>query len=340
VQLETQGRRRIRLGIVTLAAPSGWVVRPAQASDAAALRELERACPIVAGDARITYDRGRDYFAGARLSGGITGTVAERDGNLAAMHCMLTHALRVDGKQFRATYLHHSRIRSDAQGAGLFSALNGAELERHAADSETFYSYVAVGNEAALRIVPVPQWTIRPERLVIDCGSHAGPSRGRPAVPDDAARIVELVNAAHGREELFVPYTVARLADRVTRERKLYGWHDLLVGERAVVGVWAAGLRIVRDTPAGREDSVRALVLDTGFEPGAEAELAALVRAWCGRLQALGITHLTVFTSPGAPDRDSLHALAARVEPYHFNIGLPEPADVATRGLYVDQLYF
>jgi hypothetical protein len=32
--------------------------------------------------------------------------------------------------------------------------------------------------------------------------------------------------------------------------------------------------------------------------------------------------------------------LAARVEPYDFNIGLAEPADVAARGLYVDHLYF
>jgi hypothetical protein len=32
--------------------------------------------------------------------------------------------------------------------------------------------------------------------------------------------------------------------------------------------------------------------------------------------------------------------LAAHIEPYYFNISLPEPRDVATRGLYVDQLYF
>jgi hypothetical protein len=340
VQLESRGARRIRLGIASLAPPSGWTLRSAEESDAAALRELERGCPITIGDLQITYDRGPDYFAGARLSGGIKGTVAERDGQIVAMHCMLTHPLRVGDLQFDATYLHHSRIRPGVQGTGLFSALNGAELERHAADSETFYSYVAVGNEAGLRIVPVPQWTVRPERVLIDCRRHAGATYGRPARPEDAERIATLVNAAHGREELFAPYTPERLTTRVTREPALYGWRDLLLGDRAVVGVWAAGLRIVRESPAGREESVRALVLDTGFEPGAEDELVRLLGAWCGRVQPLGITHLTVFTSPGSPGRDALHAIAARVEPYYFNIGLPEPPDVAVRGLYVDQLYF
>jgi hypothetical protein len=340
VQIETRGAHRIRQGAVTLAAPPGWTVRPAEAADATALRALERQSPIVLGDLRITYDRGADYFAGARLTGGITGVVAERDGEVVAMHCMLTHPVRVSRLQFRATYLHHSRIRRDAQGAGLFSVLNGAELERHAAESDAFYSYVAVGNDAALRIVPVPPWTIRPERVVIECRAHAGPMRGRLAGPTDAARIAELVNAAHEREELFIPYTTERLDARLARDARLYGWDHLLLGDRAVVGVWAAGIRMVRDGPAGREESVRALVLDTGFEIGAEVELVDLIRAWCGRLHALGMTHLTVFTSPGSPGRDAYHALAARVEPYHFNIGLPEPSDVATRGLYVDQLYF
>ena len=130
-------------------------------------------------------------------------------------------------------------------------------------------------------------------------------------------------------------HTVAKSCSRPIRSN---GWPTASRGSPGSTAGTSYSLEIAPSR--GSEDSVRALVLDTGFEPGAEAELAALVRAWCGALQALGITHLTIFTSPGAPGRDALHALAARVEPYHFNIGLPEPADVATRGLYVDQLYF
>lgn len=191
-----------------------------------------------------------------------------------------------------------------------------------------------------LRGKPVPPWSVRPERLVIDCRAQAGAPYGRPARPDDAERIVALINAAHQREELFLPYTVQRLAARLEREPATYGWTHLLVGEPAVVGVRAASVRIQREGRGGREESGRALVIDTGFARGAEGDLVALLRAWCATLMAHGFTQMTLFTSPGSPGRDTLHRLAARIEPYHFNIGVPEPPDIATRGLYVDQLYF
>jgi hypothetical protein len=338
-QLEPSAPHRIRMAMAVLV-PTNATLRPARPTDAAALRDLERNCPIVMGDVRVTYDRGEDYFAGARLVGDTDPVVAERDGKVVAIHCILTHELRIRGMLTWASYMHHTRILPEAQGGGLFSALQGAEMERNAHKSEVLYSYVAVGNETALRTAPVQPWSLRPERLVIDCRAHAGPARGRAATAAAAARIVALINAAHEREELFVPYTVDRLATRLGRDPATYGWSHLLLGENAVVGVWPAGMRIVRQSPAGREDTVRALVLDVGFPPGAEGEVVALLRAWCARLLDRGCSHLTVFTSPGSPGYDALRPLAARVEPYHFTMGIPEPADVATRGVYVDHLYF
>ncbi len=339
-QLEEAPPHRIRVAVAVLAPPAGVTLRLARPSDAAALRDVERRCPVVIGDVRVTYDRGEDHFAGARLVGDTDAAVAERDGAIVALHCMRTTELRVGGVPIWGTYLHHSRILPEAGGGGLFSALNGAEMERHARTMQVSYAYVAVGNDTALRMVPVPTWSVRPERVVIDCRAQAGAPRGRPATAGDATRIVALINAAHEREELFVPYTIERLATRLDREPHAYGWTHLLVGEQAVVGVWRAGLRVLREGPDGSEESVRALVLDTGFAPGAEGEVIALLRSWCATLSAEGFTHLTVFTSPGSPGRDALHGLAARIEPYHFNIGLPEPPDVATRGLHVDQLHF
>jgi hypothetical protein len=340
VQIEASAPYRIRQPIATLALPPGITLRPAQPSDAAALRTLELRCSIVMGDVRVTYDRGDDYFAGGRLVGQSDPLVAERDGALVAVHCVLNHELRVSGLVCQAGYLHHTRILPAVQGGGVFSALQGAEIERNAHKSEILYSYVAVGNEGALKVVPVRSWSVRPERLVIDCRTQAGAQRGRGARVRDAQRIVALINAAHEREELFVPYTVERLATRLGREPAMYGWPHLLLAERAVVGVWPAGMRVLRETPQGRDESVRALVIDTGFAPGAEAELVALLRAWCGTLAGRGFTHLSLFTSPGSLGYEALRPLAARVEPYHFNIGLPEPPDVAARGLYVDHLYF
>ncbi|MGH7786326.1 MAG: hypothetical protein ACRERC_05630 [Candidatus Binatia bacterium] len=172
------------------------------------------------------------------------------------------------------------------------------------------------------------------------CCAAAGPPAGRAATPEDAARIVALLNATHEREELFIPYTVERLAARLEREPALYGWAHLRLGASAVVGIWPAGVRLLRETGATREESVRALVLDFGCAPGAEDELIGLLRAACGPLAKAGFTLLSLFSSPGGPARAALTALAVRVEPYVFNMGLPEPEDIASRGLYVDQLYF
>src|SRR5262249_37756181 len=162
-----------------------------------------------------------------------------------------------------AGYLHHTRVLPEVQGGGLFSALQGAEIERNAHKHDILYSYVAVGNEAGLKTVPVASWSAHPERLVIDCRAQAGAQQGRPARAEDTQRIVALINDAHEQEELFVPYTAARLATRLGRAPATYGWAHLLLGERAVVGVWPAGMRLLRETPDGREESVRALVLDT-----------------------------------------------------------------------------
>jgi hypothetical protein len=122
--------------------------------------------------------------------------------------------------------------------------------------------------------VPVPQWSSRPERLVIDCRAQAGPAHGRPATPSDAARVVALVNVAHDREELFVPYTAARLAERLGRGRRVRMVHwrqarrDVWPGSRGAVDGREGACARSSSTPAS----------------GAEAELVAL-RDWCAALR-------------------------------------------------------
>jgi hypothetical protein len=82
------------------------------------------------------------------------------------------------------------------------------------------------------------------------------------------------------------------------------------------------------------------LVLDYGFREGAEEAFVSLVRSICGELSAAGITELSVFTSAGSRGRDTLASLAKRIEPYRVRTPIPEPADAANHGVYVDQLYF
>ena len=69
----------------------------------------------------------------------------------------------------------------------------------------------------------------------------ADPQIGRPATPRDAARIVEILNATHERDEMYLPYTVESFSARVERSPRDYCWDRVRMTDRAVVGVWPAG---------------------------------------------------------------------------------------------------
>ena len=62
-------------------------VREATEADAAVLAEIERRCPITLGDRSITFDRGDDYFAFARLMEDVTVGLGFADGVPAAINC-------------------------------------------------------------------------------------------------------------------------------------------------------------------------------------------------------------------------------------------------------------
>uniref|UniRef100_UPI0025E233F0 hypothetical protein n=1 Tax=uncultured Phenylobacterium sp. TaxID=349273 RepID=UPI0025E233F0 len=171
----------------------------------------------------------------------------------------------------------------------------------------------------------------------------AGAAFGRTATPQDAAAIVAGLNAFHGEEEMFVPYTEERLVARLQRAPDLYGWDRMWLADGAMVGVWPAGraLRVVTERDGAQTHSDPGLVLDYAFAPGAEAAFEALLRAWCGWLAARGMDRLTIFTSPHGPAAAVLQALADEVEPYNMwtpNIAVPPGAE--SRGLYVDPVYF
>jgi hypothetical protein len=184
------------------------------------------------------------------------------------------------------------------------------------------------------------RWDVYPERVVIDTNQYAGSAVGRLATVADADRIVALLNRTHEREEMYVPYTPASLAARLSREPAAYGWPQLRVSERAVLGVWPARLRVIRTSGGVTTADGRALVLDYGYEPGAEAELFALLRTECAVLAAASTSELAIFTCPQSSAYAGLRAIAKRLEPYMVHISPQPPADLKERGVYVDQLYF
>jgi len=323
-----------------------FTIREATAADAPVLSEIERRSPLVTSAGLLSIDRGEDYFAAARLQEDVTVLVAEVEGRPAAVFCGALHPARLGGREIRALYIHHARIPPEYQRRGIGHALAGELYRRYEGRFDTAYWYIAKANLPSQGFARNAEnrWSFGPLLLELDVREVGGAEVGRRCGPDDADEVVRILNATHGEEEMFLPYTRERLAARLARDPQQYGWGHLRRTEAAVVGVWPEGERIVTrlTRPDGTVLESRAgMVLDYGCLPGREEELVALLRAWASELAARGFDSLSLFAWPGAPLEPPLRELAARVEPFDFwTPAIPEPAGARERGLYVDPVYF
>ena len=365
VRLEEHEPHRIERVQLDRALLDGMEVRTATEADAAGIREVCRNAPIVLRNHTVTIDPGPNYFDAIRLMEfGATVLVATHHDRIVAVHCGTFYPIRYGGQEQWMSQILHSRVLADYAGLGLWSVMNrrlvnAANERRHEASEAgevppNGCAYFAVENDATRRLNGAQAtWSFQPYRAVLDAralvdaaGADAGAVPNRRATPADAARIVELLNGTHHREELFLPFTVESLRARLERASDIYSWSDLRISDRVVVGTWMAGRTHVRRTmddgaEASGQASVRGLVLDFGFEPGAEDELAALLPVVAADALAAGMTHLSVFTSDASPGSDVLRSLATDLEHYELATPYtPEPEGASTRGLYVDQIYF
>jgi hypothetical protein len=322
-------------------------VREATQADARALAEIERRCPVVLGESSIAFDRGDDYFAFARLMADVTVAIGFVGGEPAAINCGAAHSVRIAGQERRVMTAIHTRVRPEHQGKGLWGALSRVLSEKYkpGADVLTGRGFVSVDNAAMQHgFAQVPnKWSARALRVQLDCAALAGPPAGRPATPADADRIVEVLNRCHADEEMYLPYTVGSLAERLARAPAQYSWGRVWLGEGAVVGVWPAGesIRLVMRSHGREWESRRGLVLDYGFISGSDGELEALLRAWCAWLAERNLDTLSIFTSERSPGYASLVRLARDVDAFDlWTPDMAEPPGAAERGLYIDQVYF
>ncbi len=319
---------------------SGVVIREARESEGPLLADLERRSPIRVGATSITYDRGDDFFAFARLMEEAVNFVAEEDGKIAGLNCGAVHPAVVGGKSLQAMLIHHSRVPAEHRKKGLFSPLNAKVFETFQGRMDAPYAYVAMDNTVANRLDGPGSWSFPALRGLLRCESLAGSEVGRPAGPADAPRVVEVLNACHEGEEMYMPYSVESFTARVERAPELYSWDQIWLTDQAVVGVWPSNLRVMREENGQRAETIRATALDYGFLPGADEEFEALVRGWCGWLIPRATTELAVLTSEGSPNYHVVSRLATQMEAYDFRMGAPEPDGAAQRGLYVDPVYF
>ena len=321
--------------------PPGLSYRPVAPGDAAALAALELAAPIVTGDVETAYDKSRDYFEAERLMGS-DAFVVERDGAIVGLFASVVHPIRIAGKDLQSLYDHRVRVHPTARRGGVMGLAALARFEAVVGRSSlgVGHSFVAADNDAVLGLSRGPRWPEMAERLVIDTGSAAATGLGRSATAADAERLVACLNDTHGEEELFCPYSLDSLRERLSREQNSYSWSSFLISERACVGVWAPKMGVIRRERGVETRDVRALVLDYGCTSQGLDELVALVSDWGARLAAEGTTELSIFTSAGSRGNAALTALAKRREPYVVLCGLPPGDRVKERGIYVDQLYF
>lgn len=326
----------------------GVVLRLATPDDTAALAEVERAAPIVAGERTQTYDRGDDFLAFTRLMEENAFYVVESDGELLGVYGAASHIVRCAGREHRAMVFHHLRIPAAQEKRGFFSALNMRLFDHYAdiygpwwkKDAWAPYGHIQVANTSAMRLGAPGSWSFGPLRLLLDCRALAGHEYGRTTTPQDAATTVDIINRCHDVEAMFLPYTVESLTARLERAPDLYTWDNLLLGESAVVGVWPSGLRVITEDGDERREAVRASVLDFGFLPGAEDELEKLIRSWCSKLVELGTTELSFITSESSPGHALLMSLAFQTDAFDYKMSIPEPEGAATKGLYIDPVYF
>jgi hypothetical protein len=251
--------------------------------------------------------------------------------------------VRVGGQDYRIHAFAHLRILPEHQKKGLWGAINRVVDEKYP-EGYGSTAYTSADNAAMLRgFARAPRFSQHQIRAQLLCAPLAGPPVGRAATSRDAARIVEILNATHARDEMYLPYTVESFTARVERSPRDYSWEQVRMTDGAVVGVWPAGdtVRFIIESKGDRVESRRGLALDWGFVAGAEDEFQGLLRAQCEWLCGRGIDRLSIFTSEASAGYDRVCALANELERFVvIAFGLPEPPGAATRGLYVDPIYF
>lgn len=340
IECTVDGSERIRGLWFRPAAPPGTIIRPAEPDDAPYLADLERRAPIRLGDERITYDRGEDYFAKARLMENLTILVGLVDGVHAGVYWGAVQHVLVGGEPRKLLLEHRVRVLPEFQKGGVFWTLVGQVRGMHHRLVDSIAFYISPRNERMVRhVADVPRWQAEPVRMLLSCADVAGSAAGRAATPDDGVH--ELLNACHERAELYVPYTAESLRSRVTRAPDVYGWERVRVHGRAAVGVGRDTLRLLSERDGDTRESVRVTAVDHGFAPGGEDDYVALLRSWCAELAGQGVTELAVFTSAGSPTYPLLGELADSSEPFWFwSFEISEPSGAPERGFYVDPVYF
>ncbi len=330
---------RLRWEVITQEAGPGVKIRRATPADGRALAELERRVPVVDGEVRRSYDRGDDYLLATDTPYEEYVLVAEVDGELRGMTSSVAHPARAAGRLLALKYIRHMRVDPSVQKRGVSAALTGAVAEASIPHCDAPWTLTAVHNAAVNRLGFEHVAHGSALQLHIDTRANAAPHALRTALPADAATLASLLERATGHLELARPWNAADVAQRAGGAGRRYGWERIAFSDAALLGVERDGVKVIRESPAGREERREAWACDVAALPGREAELLPLLRAWCARLADEGVDDLLV-TLASRSLIEALAPLASCSIAFHLNHQFTVAPDAAARGYFIDGMLF
>jgi hypothetical protein len=341
VAVEQQPPSRFERYMLVRDPPPGYSYREAQLSDYPVCAAVEANCPTTSEEGTYTISRGAALSTYLRLQGQSRVCVIEHQGKIVGWNAASLRRVSTP-EPFIFGYLAQAYILADHQSSGAYwpaSAQNMAWLQEVA--DQNFW-YLNVGNDRSKNFTQGADfWSLPVCDLSIACQSQDIPRRGWPAEPTDAARLADLFNAAHVREEFFDPYTEGTLCERLARVPRSYGFPHILLGEKAALGVWISGERIVHTANGVTTKSTLASVLDFGFEGGRGlTELQDLLRTASAIGYDAGVTHLSILSSEPSLGYPALAEMADGIDHYTMATLQVEPPTLSVRGLYADHIYF
>lgn len=304
--------------------PATIVGREATLLDNDRFSDLWANAPEEIGDWEIVVERAPNAFAQFQLQENVSIPVLEERGVLLACVIWAAHNVIVGGKRLTVHCGIGLRVRREGRGKGYGNLVRAVSRPAWYPFTSGQFHYMRSHNYAAVDFFKHTTPSVvasSPEREDgvpgIPVTVHQYPAREsagsgqgiRLAQRPDLGRCVELINGTHAGQDLFSPYATEAFEMKLDggawgaqpEHRHVYGWRDFYVIERdgrivACGGLWDRGRDIRerwRNPTTGEERSVSATaLLDFGFEPGCEAEMAALVRHFVGQTAGLGRDYL------------------------------------------------
>lgn len=319
-------------------------VRAATPADNNAIIALELRSALVLGDAEEVFDRSPDAFACCRVQDGCRVIVGELEGQVVGLLAGVMFRPMVSGRERSLVYIHRARVDPGYQGRGVGMALS-TELFRWSAENggEGPCYAIAPSNTPSLTFVERGggRWPHDLSLVDIDVSLAPEPT-ARRLTREQWPAAVDLINATHDGEDFFEPLTTDSLRARLTRDpayaaESLRGVFDgdKLVAVGGVIDKGRYTERIRIDRATGEERRTRsAAVVDWGFAPGREDDLAQLMDALAADARALGRKWLGICEPrPGSITPVLTHRRSA-IALFTPSLGAPE----SVAGLYFDLL--